>query len=106
MPYRSPPTGCRALAVFSLLIGLSALLVAVVRGNLIGFLVAPVYLAAAYGLWSGVYWGWYVGMVAFSLDGLYSLWELRTNPGPGLVSVAFAMIAIAYIYRQDHHYEV
>lgn len=54
MASHSQPLGCKALAVFSLLVVIGSISL-FINGNIISLFLRILHLAAAYGLWIGIF---------------------------------------------------
>jgi uncharacterized membrane protein len=103
MTSRSPPHGCKFLATFSLLVGVGGLIRGF-DGDVGSLIIGVVHLPAAYGLWTGMFWGWYVGLAAYSIGGIRGFWELQTNLLGGVISILFAIFVIRYLYSKQPHF--
>lgn len=99
----SSPRGCKILAVFSLLVGIGGL-VRAFDGHVDSLIIALFQLPAAYGLWTGVFWGWYAGLAAYGIGGIRGVWELQMNLLAGVISILFAILIIGYIYSKRSYF--
>lgn len=87
------------LAGYCLLVGVGALLTAL-GGSPVHVVLAPLAVAAAYGLWTRTRWGMGAAIALFAVEVVRSGLAVLAGDTGALLTVAFSLVIVWYLYRK------
>ncbi len=95
----SASIGIKIVSVYSLLIGIGALVLAT-QGSLLHLVLVPISLAAAYGLWRRALWGLGAAILLFLVETVRSGIEAFAGDTGAIITVALSLLLILYLSQR------
>lgn len=100
----SASIGVKIVSVYSLVIGLGALVLAT-QGSLLHLVLIPISLAAAYGLWTRALWGLGAAILLFLVETVRSGIDVLAGDTGAIITAALSLLLILYLYRKQNYFQ-
>lgn len=100
---KSSSIGTKIVSIYTLSIGIAALVLATQDSSLYLALV-PISFTAAYGLWTLSLWGLRAAILLFLIETGRSGIELLAGDTGAIITAALSLLVILYLYRNQHSF--